>query len=146
MPQFLSGGWLENNLPEGHLKSSGTFVFPIDIAPTLLEMAGADKSYLLDDRTGPVYGNGVWEYIKQSVVPGTAKETHQMEREVSYRADLFFDVKLNETIKNMYVGLQPQFMPRHWDPIWPKNGDLLMDFGYVSVQPCRPNGTADDCC
>ena len=33
VPQFLSGGWIENNRPKGHHIASGTYVFAHDWAP-----------------------------------------------------------------------------------------------------------------
>ena len=145
VPQFISGGWIDCNLPQNKDRKSETFVFPIDIGPTLLDMAGGDVSFLLGDKKGAVYGNSVWSEIKKSI-SGTDPNEWQLERNVSYSADLYFEVKEDKTVKNMYVGNQPILMPRHWNPVWPKNDDLLMDFGYTSVQPCRPDGVAASCC
>ena len=44
------------------------------------------------------------------------------------------------------MGKIPQWTPRLWEPVWPKNGDLIMDMSYFSVQPCRPGGVPLDCC
>lgn len=144
--QFLSGGWIEKNLPAGKDRVSNTYVFPSDIGPTLLEMAGGNKNFLLKELSGPTYGNSMWEYIKKSVNLTKLKTTHQMVRKVSYSPQLFFDVAVDKTTKHIYMGKVPQWTPRLWEPIWPKNGDLVMDSAYYSVQPCRPNGVASDCC
>jgi hypothetical protein len=144
--QFLSGGWIENNLPEGTDRVSNTYVFPSDIGPTLLSMAGGNTDFLLKGKTGATYGNPMWEFLKNSVDPSQPASTHQKVRKVSYNKDIFFDVQLDKTLKNIFMGKVPQWTPRLWEPVWPKNGQLVMDSAYYSVQPCRPNGVASDCC
>jgi Sulfatase len=128
--QFMTGGWLEKNLPANRLYKSNTFIFPSDIAPTLLGMAGANVSLLLDGKKGAPYGNAMWNYIRNSVDPTKAQHPEQMVRKVSISNDLFFDVQENRTLKNIYTGETALQTPRLWDPIWPKNGDLLM---YVEI-------------
>jgi Sulfatase len=175
VPQFISGGWIDKQFPPSasaaapsRAAKSDTFVFVPDVAPTLLDMAipGAHK-YLLGDRSGAVYGNPMWTYIKNSlVVPpnptttsagsaaasaaaaaaGALMPPHQLPRRVSYGPDFYFDVQANRTVKNFYTGTSPQTSPRLWSPNYPQTSDLLMDFGYVSVMPCRPGGVALECC
>lgn len=109
-------------------------------------MAGGDVSFLLGEKKGAPYGNQMWEYIKTSVDPTTRKETHQKVRKVSYAPDFFFDVQTNRTMKFVFTGDKPVNVPRLYEPIWPKNGDLIMDTTYKSIKPCRPDGVASDCC
>lgn len=131
--QFMSGGWLDNNLPAGRSFKSDTYIFPHDIAPTLLAMADADVDKLLGGKSGAVYGNAMWEYIKESVSPLPQAETQKV-RKVSYTKDFFFDVQANRTMKNFYTGDTPQNVPRLWEPVWPRKGDLLM---YVHRTNCQ---------
>jgi hypothetical protein len=146
-PQFISGGWIDQQLPKSRNRQSNTYMFPNDIAPTLLEMAGGDRSYLLGDKTGAPYGNEMWEYIKKSVDPKSIKEYHQKPRLVSYTPEFFFDVQVNKTVKFFYNGDKPVPIPRLYvDPVWPKTGDHIMDTNYYSIKPCRPNGIPSDCC
>lgn len=46
----------------------------------------------------------------------------------------------------MYFGDLPILSPRHWAPVWPKNGDLIPDLAYQSIHPCRPDGVSLQCC
>jgi hypothetical protein len=124
--QFMTGGWLENNLPANRLYKSDTFIFPNDIAPTLLSMAGANESFLLNEKKGAPYGNSLWNYIRNSVDPAKAQSPKQLVRKVSISKEYFFDVQENRTLKNIYTGEKALQTPRLWEPIWPKNGDLLM--------------------
>jgi len=124
--QFLAGGWLDNNLPAEQKDKSDTYIFPQDIAPTLLDIAGGSVTSLLGGMSGATYGNAMWEYIKRSVDPSKKAEEKQKVRKVSYSTDFFFDVQANRTMKNVYTGSTPQNIPRLWEPIWPKEGDLLM--------------------
>jgi hypothetical protein len=124
--QFMTGGWLDQNLPANRSFVSNTFIFPNDIAPTLLDMAGADASFLLEGKKGAPYGNSMWEYIQNSVDPQKKSKPQQLVRKVAYSKELFFDVQANRTMKNFYNGNATLAIPRLWDPIWPKNGDLLM--------------------
>ena len=129
--QFLTGGWLNQNLPSKRAYKSDTHIFSNDIAPTLLNMAGADIKFLLNGKKGAPYGNALWDYIKASVNPNrTTEEPMQLVRKVSINKNFFFDVQLNRTLKNFYAGDTAVPAPRLWDPIWPKNGDLLM---YVTI-------------
>jgi hypothetical protein len=124
--QFITGGWIDNNLPANRKYKSNTYTFPSDIAPTLLDMAGGDVNLLLDGKTGATYGNPLWEFIRNSVDPAKEAEAKQLVRKVSYTKNFFFDVQANRTLKNFYTGNSPIFLPRLWEPIWPKDGDLLM--------------------
>jgi hypothetical protein len=124
--QFLTGGWINHNLPNKRLYKSNTNIFPNDIAPTLLDMVGANVSLLLDGKNGAPYGNPLWKYIKNSVDTTDRTKPKQMVRKVVISKELFFDVQANRTLKNFYNGNVPLSTPRLWDPIWPKNGDLLM--------------------
>jgi hypothetical protein len=124
--QFMTGGWLDNNLPANRKHKSNTYIFPSDIAPTLLDMAGGDVNLLLDGKTGATYGNPLWEYISNSVDPAKETAAKQLVRKVSYTKDFFFDVQADRTMKNFYSGDTPLLVPRLWEPIWPKDGDLLM--------------------
>jgi hypothetical protein len=124
--QFMTGGWLDRNLPANRSRKSDTFIFPNDIAPTLLNMAGANVGLLLDGKTGAPYGNALWNYIRNSVDPTKARLPKQMVRKVTISKEFFFDVQANRTLKNFYTGETAVPLPRLWDPIWPKNGDLLM--------------------
>jgi hypothetical protein len=144
--QFLSGGWVDKNLPSGTNRVSSTYVFPSDIGPTLLEMAGGNEAFLLRGLTGATYGNSMWEYLKSSVDASKPKSAQQKVRKVSYNKDMFFDIQVDKTLKNIFTGKIPQWTPRLWEPVFPKNGDLVMDSTYYSVQPCRPNGVPSDCC
>ena len=171
--QFMTGGWINQNLPENRGYKSVTNMFPNDIAPTLLEMVGADVSFLLGSNKGAPYGNPMWNYIKNSVerIPNVSRPVQKV-RKVVISKEVFFDVRSNRTLKNIYTGDIPVFVPRLWDPIYPKTGDLIMyvknrcariffiytrhanpyslyfhrDSNYRSVKPCRPNGKALDCC
>lgn len=109
-------------------------------------MAGGNKDFLFKGVKGANYGNSMWQYLKNSVDAAQPKETHQMVRKVSFNKDFFFDVQLDRTLKHIFMGKIPQWTPRLWEPVWPRNGELLMDSAYYSVQPCRPNGIASDCC
>mmetsp|Transcript_10580 Transcript_10580/g.16141 ORF Transcript_10580/g.16141 Transcript_10580/m.16141 type:complete len:640 (+) Transcript_10580:180-2099(+) len=145
--QFMAGGWLNKNLGSTNgPRVSDTYIFPMDVGPTLLQMAGADKSYLIQDKKGAVYGNELWEYIARSTTTTTSYGPIQKERMVSFTHDLFFDVREYTTTKLFYTGEEPQLTPRLWKPIYPTDEDLLMDLGYRSVQPCRPGGIPMDCC
>jgi arylsulfatase B/arylsulfatase I/J len=146
VPQFLTGGWIERQLPENRLRKSGTYFFPHDIAPTLLEMSGASVDYLLDGKSGASYGNAMWEYIKNSVDPAKGPETHQKPRKVAYSPKVFFDVQLDRTMKTVITGNTPQLLPRLSAKVWPTNDDLITDPTYFSVNPCRPNGIPSQCC
>jgi len=117
---------LDKRLPSDRKYKSDTYIFPQDIAPTLLDMAGGDIALLLGDNAGANYGNAMWEYIERSVDPAKEGEQKQKVRKVSYSKHLFFDVQTNRTMKNIYTGDEPQNVPRLWEPIWPKEGDLLM--------------------
>eukprot|EP00804_Cyclotella_cryptica_P015881 CCRYP_006376-RD/>CCRYP_006376-RD protein AED:0.06 eAED:0.06 QI:1179/1/1/1/1/0.87/8/411/600 len=147
VPQFLSGGWIENSLPKGQNFKSNTYVFALDWAPTLLEMAGGpgSKKYLLGDWKGASYGNELWKYIKNSI--SDPNKPSQLERYVSYSLDLYFQVTKSTTTKMMYTGDSGVNTPRHWNAIWPMDDDLIPDLGYQSVKPCRKNrDTPYDCC
>mmetsp|Transcript_10583 Transcript_10583/g.16159 ORF Transcript_10583/g.16159 Transcript_10583/m.16159 type:complete len:631 (+) Transcript_10583:180-2072(+) len=145
--QFMAGGWLNKNLGSTNgPRVSDTYIFPMDVGPTLLQMAGADKSYLIQDKKGAVYGNELWEYIARSTTTTTSYGPIQKERMVSFTHDLFFDVREYTTTKLFYTGKEPQLTPRLWKPVYPTDEDLLMDLGYRSVQPCRPGGIPMDCC
>jgi hypothetical protein len=124
--QFMTGGWINQNLPTNRSFKSDTNIFPNDIAPTLLHMAGANISSLLGEKKGAPYGNSLWNYIKNSVDPSNTNQPKQMVRKVTLSKELFFDVQVNRTMKNFFSGNVAIPMPRLWDPIWPKNGDLLM--------------------
>eukprot|EP00804_Cyclotella_cryptica_P015892 CCRYP_006381-RA/>CCRYP_006381-RA protein AED:0.26 eAED:0.26 QI:16/1/1/1/1/1/6/269/500 len=104
VPQFLSGGWIENSLPKGQNFKSNTYVFALDWAPTLLEMVGGpgSKKYLLGDWKGASYGNELWKYIKNSI--SDPKKPSQLERYVSYSLDLYFRVTKTTTNKMIYTG------------------------------------------
>ena len=146
VPQFISGGWIDQQLPAVRKAQSNTYIFPNDIAPTLLEMAGGDVSFLLGGNKGAPYGSPMWKYIKNSIDPTMSLSTHQRVRKVSYTPDMFFDVQEARTMKFFYTGSNPMLVPRLYEPVWPKTGDLIMDTVYTSVKPCRPNGVASDCC
>jgi hypothetical protein len=133
--QFMTGGWIDNNLPNVRKYKSETHTFPHDIAPTLLDMAGGDVNLLLGGRTGATYGNSLWEVIKNSLDPTETGKPQQLVRKVSYSKTFFFDVQASRTLKSFFTGNTPIPMPRLWDPIWPKNGDLLM---YVSRHQHTP--------
>jgi Sulfatase len=124
--QFMTGGWINQNLPENRGYKSVTNMFPNDIAPTLLEMVGADVSFLLGSNKGAPYGNPMWNYIKNSVeqIPNASKPIQKV-RKVVISKEVFFDVGPNRTLKNIYTGDIPVFVPRLFDPIFPKNGDLI---------------------
>jgi hypothetical protein len=109
-------------------------------------MAGGDISLLYGNNSGAPYGNSMWQYIQNSLDPAKPASTHQKVRKVSYTKDWFFDVQENKTMKHFYTGSEPMYLPRLWDPIFPKNGDLVMDTLYQSVKPCRPGGKEQDCC
>ena len=34
----------------------------------------------------------------------------------------------------------------HWGPNYPQEYDLMPDFGYLVINPCRPNGHPAECC
>jgi hypothetical protein len=146
VPQFISGGWIDQQLPAVRKAQSNTYIFPNDIAPTLLEMAGGDVSFLLGKNAGAPYGSPMWEYIKNSIDPTKSLSTHQRVRKVAYTHDMFFDVREDRTMKFFYTGNNPILTPRLYEPVWPRTGDLYMDTLYNSVKPCRPNGVASDCC
>lgn len=152
VPQFMTGGWLEQNLPPATLPTvSDTFIFTMDIGPTLLEMAGGSRSDLLGNRTGAVYGNALFEHIKASIRVFEEEEEgaalgHQMERKVSYDSGVFFEVSENATYKNYHTGSLPILSPRHWSPSYPQEDDLMPDFGYLVINPCRPKGIPTECC
>lgn len=105
VPQFMTGGWLEKNLPENTLPAvSDTYIFTMDIGPTLLQMAGGSRSDLLGDRTGAVYGDSLFENIKASIGVNSTETMHQKERKVSYDSSVFFEVGENATYKNYHTG------------------------------------------
>ena len=125
--QFMTGGWIDQNLPAKRRYKSETNIFVNDVTPTLLEMAGADVSFLLGNNKGAPYGTPLWKYIQNSVeLTPNATKPKQKVRKVVISKEFFFDVQLNRTLKNIYTGTIPVATPRLWDPIWPKNGDLLM--------------------
>jgi hypothetical protein len=97
-------------------------------------MAGANVSLLLDGRKGAPYGNALWSYIRNSVDPTKAQNSKQLVRKVSLSKDLFFDVGENRTLKNIVTGDNAVVLPRLWEPIWPKNEDLLV---YVVISELR---------
>jgi hypothetical protein len=145
--QFLSGGWVERNLPSNHRRKSNTYIFPNDVLSTLLQMAGGDPGTVHSGKAGAPYGNALWNYIRNSVTTDNTPETpHQLVRKVSYGPDWFFDVQQDKVLKHFYTGDTPMLVPRLYEPIWPKDGDLVMDTTYLSVQPCRPNGKPSNCC
>jgi hypothetical protein len=124
--QFMTGGWLDHNLPAKRRYKSSTNIFPNDIAPTLLDMVGANISLLLDGKKGAPYGNSLWKYIQNSVDLTNRNKPTQLVRKVVISKEFFYDVQSNRTLKNFYNGDTPLSTPRLWDPIWPKDGDLLM--------------------
>ena len=125
--QFMTGGWINQNVPADRRYKSDTNIFANDIAPTLLEMVGADVGFLLGGNKGAPYGNPMWKYIQNSVeLEENATKPIQKVRKVIFSKEFFFDVQLNRTLKNIFTGNIPMATPRLWDPIWPKNGDLLM--------------------
>jgi Sulfatase len=125
--QFMTGGWINQNLPANRRYKSDTNIFANDIAPTLLEMVGADVSFLLGENKGAPYGNPMWTYIQNSVdqVESPTKPKQKV-RKVVISKEFFFDVQPNRTLKNIFTGNIPMATPRLWKPIWPKTGDLLM--------------------
>lgn len=146
VPQFLAGGWLKQQNPNigSHPMTSNTFVIANDWAPTLLGMAGGDKSYLLGDAEGPAYGNNLWDNIQASV---TSETGHQMERTVTFSPQLFLDIREDATYKYIQtLDHVPIYFARHWNAIWPTDDDIIPDFGYRHVNPCRPNGESMECC
>jgi hypothetical protein len=146
VPQFLSGGWINQQLPEPHETKSNTYIFPNDITPTLLWMAGGDVSFLYGNKTGAPYGSQLWSYIKNSLNPSSPSSTHQKVRKVSYTPKMYFDVQRSSTLKFFYTGNDTMPVPRLYEPIWPKDGDLIMDSSYFSVNPCRPGNIPLECC
>jgi len=102
--------------------------FPLDLGPTLLEMAGAGSRFLFgkEERKEATYGSEMWNFIKNSIDPSKHRRTWQKPRKVSYSSTLYFNITEETTTKNLYTGLQPVLTPRHWDAVWPKDGDLLM--------------------
>lgn len=153
VPQFLSGGWIDQaqNIPSSRSFNSSTYMFVLDWAPTLLEMVGGpgtSSKYLLDSRTGPSYGNELWEYIKNSILPSSSpNKPSQLKRNVSYSLELYFDVTEETTHKMIYTGEKPVLTPRHWEATWPMDDDLIPDLGYQSVKPCRADKENPyDCC
>jgi hypothetical protein len=127
----MTGGWLDKNLPANRKYKSNSYVFAHDIAPTLLHMAaGTDVDFLLGGKSGAVYGNSLWNYIKNSVSL-TDTGPSQLVRKVSFGKDFFFDVQADRTFKNFYTGDAPQYLPMLWEPVWPKADSVVM---YVMEQ------------
>lgn len=150
VPQFLTGGWLnQQGLELGNEATSDTFVVVNDWAPTLLGMAGGNISYLLGDANGPAYGNYMWEHIKASVSSSGIKKKleSQKERFVTFSPQLFLDIRKEKTFKYIQTpDNTPIYFARKWDAIWPTDDDIIPDFGYKHVNPCRPNGDSMECC
>ncbi|KAL7538921.1 hypothetical protein ACHAWF_006245 [Thalassiosira exigua] len=146
VPQFLTGGWINENVRSSGPAQrwvSSTYVFVNDWGPTLLEMVGGSKKYLLGDWTGASYGNQMWSYIKNSI----ENKSSQLNRSVSFSLDLYFNVTEETTHKLIYTGDLPSLTPRHWNATWPMDNDLIPDFGYMSVNPCRKDrNTPYSCC
>lgn len=127
---FLSGGWVDKAKKTSRETRSDSYVFAMDWAPTLLQMAGGDKSMITGDKIGTTYGNGMWDFIKNSVnMPAKPNSPHQLERKVSYSSDLMYHVKEDTTFKFFNTGNIPQVFTRKWNPVWPTNDDLIPDFG-----------------
>lgn len=146
VPQFISGGWINDQLQERRGKNSSTYIFANDITPTLLEMAGGDVNFLYGNKTGAPYGSQLWSYIKDSLDPSMPPTNHQKVRKISYTPKMYFDVQSSGTFKFFYTGSDTMPVPRLYEPIWPKDGDLIMDSSYFSVNPCRPDNVPSDCC
>jgi hypothetical protein len=109
-------------------------------------MAGGDVSLLYGNQTGAPYGSQMWNYIKNSLNSSSPSTSHQKVRKVSYTPKMYFDVQPNSTVKFVYTGNDTVLIPRLYEPIWPKDGDLIMDSSYFSVNPCRPGNIPSDCC
>jgi hypothetical protein len=99
----------------------------------------------------PMEGNPMWKYLQNSLdssVPWVEKPK-QLPRKVSYNSRLFYDVRPDETYKLMHTpAALPNFYIRKWAPIWPADDEVIPDFGYISIMPCRPEGgdKPQECC
>mmetsp|Transcript_44890 Transcript_44890/g.95562 ORF Transcript_44890/g.95562 Transcript_44890/m.95562 type:complete len:968 (+) Transcript_44890:102-3005(+) len=173
--QFLAGGWINTPSSGGGKRTkkgrvgtslmlnrtSDTYVFVQDWAPTFLEMAGGVSAVeflypkVYDENGNPVdpmEGNPMWKYVQNSVSHASAPWTSnpkQLPRKVSYNSRLFYDVRTDETYKLMYTpSALSVFFIRKWAAVWPKDNEVIPDFGYISVQPCRPEGgdKPQSCC
>ena len=51
---------------------------------------------------------------------------------------------MDTKFKFLNTSLKPQAFTRHWSPIWPVNDDIIPDFGYLSVKPCRPERSKNE--
>jgi len=166
--QFLSGGWI--NKSSLHQKQSqdlmlgrksDTFIFVQDWAPTFLEMVGGSdavdhlykKIVYQEDGTpvDPMEGNPMWKYLQNSLESSEpwVEKPKQLPRKVSYNSKLFYDVRPDETYKLMHTpAALPNFYIRKWAPIWPTDDEVIPDFGYISIMPCRPEGgyKPQECC
>ena len=108
-----------------------------------------NRSYLQNSLVPPV----LWEIDKPKQlsrkVSWANDKPKQLPRKVSYNSKLFYDVQLDETYKLMYTppGLA-NFFIRKWHPKFPDDNDIIPDFGYISVMPCRPDGREhpQECC
>ena len=110
-------------------------------------MAGGDVSFLYGNKTGAPYGSQLWSYIKNSLdLSSPSILNHQKVRYVSYTPQMYFDIQQNSTLKFFYTGSNTMPVPRLYEPIWPKDGDLITDSSYFSVNPCRPGNIPFDCC
>lgn len=148
VPQFLTGGWIDKHTPRSRRTLSDTYTYMLDWAPTLLEMAGFDSvTLMLGGRKGAMYGNPMWNYIKESLaLKASTEKPIQKVRKVTYSPVLMMDVQENATFKKYYTGDDGVVTPRHWSPNYPQNDEMIPDLGYVSIHPCRPNGKAQTCC
>ena len=91
----------------------------------------------------PMEGNPMWKYLQNSLESSEpwVEKPKQLPRKVSYNSKLFYDVRPDETYKLMYTpAALPNFYIRKWAPIWPTDDEVIPDFGYISIMPCRPEG------
>ena len=160
--QFLSGGWIDKHAPKRETNLSDTYVVVNDWAPTLLEMAGSSKTWLLGDLEGEPYGNEMWKYIQNSVKTNDAEKSqrylpqhlqgphlgsHQRERRVTFSTRLYLDIQEEGTRKYIDTSNDPVYFARKWGSTWPTDSDIIPDFGYASIHPCRlEDGSPLNCC
>lgn len=104
----------------------------MDWAPTLIGMAGGNTKdlYRIDDnpidtKDKATYGNSMWEYIKNSVEPGSKKrEDVQKFRQVAISSTLFYDIQKTKTMKYWSTTGANLFI-RKWNPIYPTGDEVV---------------------
>jgi hypothetical protein len=59
---------------------------------------------------------------------------------------LIYEINEATTKKCIGTGKEKVFFARKWNSTWPTNDDVIPDFGYASINPCRQGGVIQDCC